>query len=62
VADRRHAYSIRVDWIGNQGTGTSAYHAYSRAANAYHQCRMTEPKRTQRERAKTARCWTHSGH
>jgi hypothetical protein len=31
VADKRHNYSIRVDWIGNQGTGTSAYRAYSRA-------------------------------
>jgi len=31
VADKRHTYSIRVDWTGNQGTGTSAYRAYSRA-------------------------------
>jgi organic hydroperoxide reductase OsmC/OhrA len=31
VTDRRHTYSIRVDWTGNQGTGTSAYRAYSRA-------------------------------
>src|SRR6516162_11921417 len=31
VADKRHTYSIRVDWSGNQGTGTSAYRAYSRA-------------------------------
>jgi organic hydroperoxide reductase OsmC/OhrA len=31
VADKRHTFSIRVDWIGNQGTGTSAYRAYSRA-------------------------------
>ena len=23
--DKRHTYSIRVDWTGNQGTGTSAY-------------------------------------
>jgi hypothetical protein len=30
VADNRHTYSIRVDWTGNQGTGTSAYRAYSR--------------------------------
>src|SRR5262249_20811149 len=28
---KRHDYSIRVDWTGNQGTGTSAYRAYSRA-------------------------------
>ena len=28
---KRHTYSIRVDWTGNQGTGTSAYSAYSRA-------------------------------
>src|SRR5262249_2649060 len=27
----RHSYSIRLDWTGNQGTGTSAYRAYSRA-------------------------------
>ena len=31
MADRRHTYSIRVDWTGNQDTGTSAYRAYSRA-------------------------------
>jgi organic hydroperoxide reductase OsmC/OhrA len=31
VADKRHTYSIRVDWTGNQGSGTSAYRAYSRA-------------------------------
>jgi organic hydroperoxide reductase OsmC/OhrA len=31
VADKRHTYSIRVDWTGNQGIGTSAYRAYSRA-------------------------------
>ena len=31
MADKRHTYSIRVDWTGNQGTGTSAYRAYSRA-------------------------------
>ena len=31
MKDRRHSYSIRVDWTGNQGTGTSAYRAYSRA-------------------------------
>jgi hypothetical protein len=31
VTDKRHTYSIRVNWTGNQGTGTSAYRAYSRA-------------------------------
>ncbi len=31
MADKRHTYSIRVDWSGNQGTGTSAYRPYSRA-------------------------------
>ena len=31
MADKRHTYSIRLDWTGNQGTGTSAYGAYSRA-------------------------------
>jgi organic hydroperoxide reductase OsmC/OhrA len=30
VADKRHTYSIRVAWTGNQGTGTSSYRAYSR--------------------------------
>src|ERR1700723_2456920 len=29
--NKRHTYSIRLDWTGNQGTGTSAYRAYSRA-------------------------------
>ncbi|GAA4319880.1 OsmC family protein [Mucilaginibacter gynuensis] len=27
---RQHQYSARIDWIGNQGTGTSGYNAYSR--------------------------------
>ena len=31
MADKRHTYSIRLNWTGNQGTGTSAYRAYSRA-------------------------------
>ena len=31
MADKRHTYSIHVDWTGNQGTGTLAYRAYSRA-------------------------------
>ena len=30
MAKKHHTYSIRVDWTGNQGTGTSAYRAYSR--------------------------------
>ncbi len=28
MTDKRHTYSIRLDWTGNQGTGTSAYRAY----------------------------------
>ena len=31
MANKHHTYSIRVDWTGNQGTGTSAYRTYSRA-------------------------------
>ena len=31
MANKHHTYSIRVDWTGNQGTGTSACRAYSRA-------------------------------
>ena len=31
MADKRHTYSIRLDWTGNEVTGTSAYRAYSRA-------------------------------
>jgi organic hydroperoxide reductase OsmC/OhrA len=31
MADRRHAYSARVEWTGNQGTGTASYRGYSRA-------------------------------
>ena len=31
MTDKRHTYSILVDWSGNQGAGTSAYRAYSRA-------------------------------
>jgi organic hydroperoxide reductase OsmC/OhrA len=27
---KRHAYSVRVDWTGNCGTGTSSYRAYAR--------------------------------
>ena len=29
--NKRHTYSIRLDWTGNQGSGTSSYRAYSRA-------------------------------
>jgi len=29
--DKRHTYSIHLDWTGNQGTGTSSYRAYSRS-------------------------------
>jgi organic hydroperoxide reductase OsmC/OhrA len=28
---KRHTYSIRLDWVGNEGSGTSSYTAYSRA-------------------------------
>jgi len=31
MADRRHAYSARVEWTGNQGSGTASYRSYSRA-------------------------------
>jgi hypothetical protein len=31
VAEKRHTYLVRVDWTGNQGTGTPAYRAHSRA-------------------------------
>jgi len=30
MAGREHTYSTTVTWTGNQGTGTSAYKAYSR--------------------------------
>jgi organic hydroperoxide reductase OsmC/OhrA len=29
--DKRHTYSIRLRWTGNEGTGTSSYSAYSRS-------------------------------
>ena len=29
--NKRHTYSIRLDWVGNQGSGTSSYRAYSRS-------------------------------
>ena len=31
MADKRHSYSVRLDWTGNEGSGTSAYRAYSRS-------------------------------
>ena len=31
MTDKRHRYSVRLDWTGNAGTGTSSYRAYSRA-------------------------------
>ncbi len=30
MSDKQHRYRVRLDWTGNQGTGTSAYRAYSR--------------------------------
>lgn len=30
MSEKQHHYSIQVTWTGNQGTGTSAYRAYSR--------------------------------
>jgi len=31
MADKRHRYSVRLDWTGNEGSGTSSYRAYSRS-------------------------------
>jgi organic hydroperoxide reductase OsmC/OhrA len=31
MVDQRHTYPVRIDWTGNQGSGTSSYRAYSRA-------------------------------
>jgi organic hydroperoxide reductase OsmC/OhrA len=28
---KQHRYAVRLDWTGNEGTGTSAYRAYSRS-------------------------------
>jgi organic hydroperoxide reductase OsmC/OhrA len=28
---KQHRYTVWLDWTGNDGTGTSAYHAYSRS-------------------------------
>ncbi len=30
MADKTHIYRLTLDWTGNQGSGTSAYRAYSR--------------------------------
>ncbi|PWC34083.1 OsmC family protein [Azospirillum sp. TSO35-2] len=30
MANRQHRYSVRLDWTGNLGTGTSSYRGYSR--------------------------------
>ncbi|MEA9588946.1 OsmC family protein [Xanthomonas sp. WHRI 10064A] len=30
MPDKRHQYSVKVTWTGNQGSGTSGYRAYSR--------------------------------
>jgi hypothetical protein len=47
VTDKRHTYSIRVDWTGKQGAGTSAYRTYSRA----HEIALSN-----------VRFWVNSGH
>lgn len=31
MADKRHDYTVRIEWTGNQGSGTSSYRAYSRS-------------------------------
>lgn len=31
MGEKRHTYSVRLKWTGNEGTGTSSYRAYSRA-------------------------------
>lgn len=31
MVDKRHSYTVRLDWTGNEGSGTSAYRAYSRS-------------------------------
>ncbi len=31
MPERRHTYSARVEWTGNQGSGTASYRGYSRA-------------------------------
>jgi organic hydroperoxide reductase OsmC/OhrA len=31
ASDKRHTYSTRLDWTGNEGPGTSSYRTYSRA-------------------------------
>ena len=31
MPEKRHTYSARVEWTGNQGSGTASYRGYSRA-------------------------------
>src|SRR6202167_1281079 len=31
MADKHHDYTVRVEWTGNQGSGTSSYRAYARS-------------------------------
>ena len=31
MAEKRHVYTVRVSWTGNEGKGTASYRAYSRA-------------------------------
>ena len=31
MAGKHHTYSVRVEWTGNQGSGTLSYRAYSRS-------------------------------
>jgi len=31
MTDKRHTYAVRLDWTGNEGSGTASYRTYSRA-------------------------------
>jgi len=31
MGEKRHTYSVRLEWTGNEGSGTSSYRAYSRS-------------------------------
>ena len=31
MSDKQHVYAVSVNWTGNEGDGTAAYHSYSRA-------------------------------
>ena len=31
MAEKQHAYAVKVSWTGNDGNGTASYQAYSRA-------------------------------